>query len=259
MTNIIDYWIQNLLHKQKAESKYELIYKEALKENKNIIITGYKHNPSYSELKEISIDNGNLNNFTSKLNNKSVVCLVAGCRGSGKTALSFRLLENIKSQTNRSMFAVGFPNQNLPNWINHAETIDEIPNGSVVLWDEAGITLNQTSTFNTVTRDVSNLLKIARHKDLSLIFISQNVGNLNLNVVRMIDIAFLLKDSLWQQFTDRGFIRKLYENIKISEHPFDYSTNGQVYIIDSEFTGMMNFKLPSFWTSEISKSFANSK
>jgi hypothetical protein len=66
------------------------------------------------------------------------VVLVLGKRGSGKSALAYRLLELFRYQL--TPYIVGAPakaRQLLPDWIGLAPALEELPNKSMVLIDEA--------------------------------------------------------------------------------------------------------------------------
>ena len=66
------------------------------------------------------------------------VMLVLGKRGSGKSALGYRLLELFRHQL--APYVVGAPaqaKQLLPDWIGLAPALEELPNKSMVLIDEA--------------------------------------------------------------------------------------------------------------------------
>jgi len=215
--------------------------------------------PKFSNFQLINKYEGDTDDFWDKFFHKSLICMIAGARGSGKTALAFRLAENLEAKKKREVFLVGFPDEEVPSWIDRAVVIDQCPNSAVVIYDEASITYDQFSSQKNATKKLADLLKIARHKDLSLIFITQNTSNLNLNIVKMADTLFLLKDSLLQRHTDRGFIKDIYEKIRKSKHPFDLKKQGEVYILDSNFEGMMKFSLASFWSENLSKSYRNKR
>ncbi len=134
-----------------------------------------KVNAKYEDLGIIKVLDGDYNKFQNKIfNNQSVIGIILGARGTGKSAIGMRLLENIKVKTNRNICAMGFKRETLPNWINVVNNIEEIPNGSVVLLDEAGIEFSSRESMSDTNKLLSSLLLIARHKDLSIFFISQN-------------------------------------------------------------------------------------
>ncbi|MFA4887056.1 MAG: zonular occludens toxin domain-containing protein [Candidatus Nanoarchaeia archaeon] len=109
----------------------------------------------------------------------STIGIILGARGTGKSALGLKLLENIHAQTERKVYTMGFKNTDLPAWITNITAIEEVDNGAVLLADESGIQFSSRESMSNVNKLLSNLLLIARHKDLSLLFITQNCLPLN--------------------------------------------------------------------------------
>src|SRR3989338_6857673 len=151
----------------------------------------------YRSLEVVKGLDGDYSNFENKIfTNQSLIGIILGARGTGKSAIGMKLLENIKVKTNRNICAMGFKKENLPNWINAVNNIEEIPNGSVVLLDEAGIEFSSRESMSNTNKLLSSLLLIASHKDLSIFFISQNSSNLEINVIRQSDFLILKPSSL---------------------------------------------------------------
>ncbi|MCX6774134.1 MAG: hypothetical protein NTY68_04025 [Candidatus Micrarchaeota archaeon] len=199
---------------------------------------------------------GDINEFERKISSGSTVGLILGARGSGKSALGMRILENIAAGKRR-VCAMGFDESSLPNWISSVGTVDEVPNGSFVLVDEGGILFSSRESQSAGNKLLSSLLLVARHKDLSVLFISQNSANLEVNSIRQADYLLMRKPSLLQKEFERKKIGKIYDGIDFSGLPDGgrYST----YIYSDEFRGFVANELPSFWSSRASKSFAQLK
>lgn len=201
--------------------------------------------------------NGNLKHFQKTLfANKSTIGLILGGRGTGKTALGMRLLENFKAKSNKKIYAMGFSKETLPEWIICIEKIDEIKNGSVVLIDEGGIEFSSRNAMTLINKMLSELLLISRHKDLSVIFITQNSSNLEINVIRQADYLLLKPSSLLQRDFERSKIKDVYEEVqedfkKLKEH------KGLTYIYSDSYRGFVTNTLPSFWGEKVSKGYAN--
>ena len=77
------------------------------------------------ELKEIEVVKGigHYQEFENKLLNRSLIALIIGRRGSGKTALGMKFLEMAKNKTKRKIYAIGFVKSKLPLFINKIETL----------------------------------------------------------------------------------------------------------------------------------------
>ena len=201
---------------------------------------------------------GGLEQFEEKiLSSKSSVGLIFGARGSGKSALGMRILENVFSKTGRSVCAMGFDESTLPSWITCVGSVDEVPNGSAVLVDEGGITFSSRSSQSSANKILSSLLFVARHKDLSVLFISQNSANLEVNAIRQADYLFLRKPSLLQKDFERKKIAEIYSRIGADFSGLPLQGNHSTYIYSDEFSGFVSNELPSFWSQKASKPYSS--
>ena len=211
----------------------------------------------YDSLKIIKQKKGTISTFESKLyKNKSTIGLILGARGTGKSAIGMRLLENFKVKTNKSIYALGFKEASLPQWIKVIKDIEEINNNSVILIDEGGIEFSSRKAMTNANKLLSEILLIARHKDLAVIFITQNSANLEINAIRQADYLLLKPSSLLQKDFERKKIKTIYEN---ADKDFEElkDTVGLTYIFSDEFLGFVSNSLPNFWNDKVSKGYAN--
>ncbi|MBD3259431.1 hypothetical protein GF371_02255 [Candidatus Woesearchaeota archaeon] len=214
-----------------------------------------KIDANYSALTEIKKIKGNVSKFESELLGKeSVIGIIIGARGSGKSAIGMKLLENFRTKTNKNVYAMGFRKEDLPGWISVVENINQIKNDSVVLIDEGGIVFSSRKSMSTANQLLSDLLMIARHKNLSVLFITQNSSNLEVNVLRQADFLVMKPSSLLQKDFERKIIKNIYEKVAddFEEHSDD---KGLTYIHSSKFQGFVSNELPSFWSQKVSKAF----
>jgi len=208
---------------------------------------------AFNNVKSIT---GNFQRFEDMLAKKdSTIGIILGARGSGKSAFGLKLLENLHAISRRKMFAMGFRAGELPKWIRAIDDIELIENNSYVLIDEGGILFNARQGFSDANQLLSKLLLIARHKDLSIMFISQNSSNLEINAIRQADYLVLKPSSLLQLDFERKKIKEIY--IEASEDFNKYKKiKGLTYIYSDTFKGFVSNPLPTFWTQNISKSFS---
>jgi len=185
--------------------------------------------------------------------NPSTIGIIIGARGTGKSALGIKLLENISAK-GRPVYALGFNEQEMPNWVNVAGDLQDIRNGSFVLIDEGGILFSSRKSMSKANKLLSEMLLIARHNDLSVVFISQNSANLEVNTLRQADYLLLKPQSLLQRDFERKTIQNLYEETKDDFQKHSHH-KGLTYVHSDKFTGFINNQLPSFWTESISKAF----
>src|SRR3989338_3424020 len=184
----------------------------------------------------------------------SQIGIVLGSRGSGKTAFGVKLLENIHVKSKKKCYAIGFKEEEMPSWINVISQISEIENDSFVLVDEGGILFSSRKSMSGANKILSDLILISRHKNLSILFISQNSANLEVNVLRQADFLVLKHSSLLQKEFERKVIQKFYEETEERFKKFE-NVEGLAYIYSNSFKGFISNELPSFWKESISKSF----
>ncbi len=211
--------------------------------------------PQYKELKEIKKITGAYSDFEEKLfRNKSSIGLILGARGSGKSGIGMRLLENFAAKTSKKVYALGFQENSLPPWITVIHDISEISNDSVLLIDEGGIEFSSRSAMSSGNKLLSQILLIARHKDLSVMFITQNSANLEINAIRQADYLILKPSSLLQKDFERKKIKEIYEEV---QKDFSELKNkeGLTYIYADNYRGFVSNTLPSFWSEGVSKGY----
>ncbi|PIU75664.1 hypothetical protein COS75_03185 [Candidatus Pacearchaeota archaeon CG06_land_8_20_14_3_00_35_12] len=206
------------------------------------------------ELKEIEVVKGigHYQEFENKLLNRSLIALIIGRRGSGKTALGMKFLEMAKNKTKRKIYAIGFVKSKLPLFINKIENIEKIKPDSVVLVDEAALLFSAREPMKNTNKLLTQMMAIARHKNLSLIFVTQNSAFIDINVLRLADSLFLKEPSLLQSNFERKFLNNFYKNINFSKYA---EKEKYFYVYSDDFQGMAKFDLPTFWNESVSKAF----
>lgn len=209
----------------------------------------------YEEFKVIKTEKGTFKEFENKIfNSDSKIGLIIGARGSGKTAFGIKFLENAYSRTKKKCFALGFKESEMPSWIKVVSDVKEISNDSIVLIDEGGILFDSRSSFSNANKLLSHLILIARHKNLTILFISQNSSNIEVNVLRQADFLILKTSSLLQKEFERKIVQKIYDKVNPSFQEYR-DDKGITYIYSNDFLGFVSNPLPSFWKESISKSF----
>lgn len=209
--------------------------------------------PADSEFSEVEKISGSLLDFNRFLKDYGKIGIILGARGSGKTALGMRILENIGA-SGKTVYAMGFSQERLPKWIHAIKDINEIPNNSFLLADEAGIGFSSRSSMSSINKLLTDLLLISRHKNISIIFITQNSSNIEINTLRQADYLLLKPSSLLQLDFERKKIKDIYSEVqgKFKKH----DEKGITYVYSDLYRGFVKNALPSFWTDRISKSFS---
>ncbi len=197
---------------------------------------------------------GDFNSFWRSLRESdSLIGIVVGARGSGKSAFALSLAENLKG-AKKKCFAMGFSRKSLPAWITVVEHVDELENDSFVVIDEGGILFSARDSMSSANRMLSDLLFVARHKSLTIVFISQNSSSLEVNTLRQADFIVLKRSSLLQKNFERKIIADIY-----TEHEEGFKEHADIkgiaLVYSDKFLGFIENDLPSFWSDAVSKSF----
>ncbi|MBD3319195.1 hypothetical protein GF342_04775 [Candidatus Woesearchaeota archaeon] len=213
--------------------------------------------PEFNELDAEHTTAGDFEHFAESYHHKSQVMLIFGKRGSGKSTLGFRIMENIAAKTGRPGFVLGVKQELLPKWISQVESVDEVKNGGVILVDEGAIAFSARQSMKKANVALGKLLAIARHKDLTLLFITQNTGMIDKNVLNMTDVIIAKQGSLLQKKMERAVVRDFVEKADKAIKSVEREERIKYcYIFADDFEGLCKISLPSFWSTKISKSNA---
>jgi len=196
---------------------------------------------------------GDYDDFEDRLKNHSLIILITGKRGSGKTALGFKLLDIVREKRKAYYLGEG----KLPRFIKKVSDIKSVKNNSILLVDEAAIAYSSRSSMKQSNKVLGELMAIARHKNLSLIIITQNSAMIDLNVMRLSDTIIFKEPSLLQSRFERKSISDLFRKADEKFKKIESANRKKhFYVIDDEFEGILDFSLPEFWSDKISKSFS---
>lgn len=210
------------------------------------------------EIKKIEITNLETEMFDLEVEDNHNFILGNGIltHNSGKTAFSYEFLDWHKAEK-RPEFVYKFPQPELlPGHITNTIDLNKVPKGSVVLIDESSMEFNQFSFNSKPSQALVDMIKVARHNDLSLIFISQNGQMLTRDVRRLVDTYILKTPSYAQLYDEVSIIKRMYQNcfmlFKAEEIP-----QKAFYIAEIGEFGYAD--LPDYWTEEISKAYATNQ
>ena len=214
-----------------------------------------KPGKNYEEFSLIDSLSGSFRKWESKvLRQDSSIGIIIGARGSGKSAFGMKMLENVHYKTEKRCFAIGFARKDLPKWITAADDISQLENDSFVLIDESGILFSSRNSMAESNKMLSELILIARHKSISILFITQNSSNVDINVIRQSDYLVLKPSSLLQMDFERKRIKNIYSEAMPHFERYKF-IRGLTYIYSEEFRGFIDSPLPGFWSDTLSKSF----
>ena len=200
----------------------------------------------------------NFRKFYSSLEEPKII-LIAGKRRSGKTCLGFKFLETIQRIRDLDAYTVGFPLK--IEGIKNVDLVSKLPSDCVAFMDEASLlNIGYSSRRSMKTRNIilGDILGLASQKGISLIFVVQNTGLLELNVIRQADCLAIKEPSRFQIMTERRFLKDYF---KYAKRVFSGLDEGErvkhAILIDDYYTGLIKFTPPAFWSEEISYAFKN--
>jgi len=215
-----------------------------------------KEEVPYIPFEAVKTEKGSYEEFLGKLKNSSLVMLIVGKRGSGKTSLGMKLLEFFHKERKRKCYTLGYESTRLPFWLKKADSLEKIPNNSIALFDEGAVLFSSRDSMKNINKELGKIMAIARHKNLTLVLITQNSAMIDLNVLRLADTLLLKEPSLLQSKFERKALRDIYETVK-PEFSELKEKKSHFYVWDDDFQGLVKYSLPAFWSDKISTSFKN--
>ena len=228
--------------------KIEKLKKEKHKVTRYIPIDKFIEKIEKADIKDLAGSEPALKDFYDTLSIFPRVIIIAGKKGEGKTALAVKFLEKIT----RPKYSIGIT---IPI-AKRVEEPEEIPNGSVVFINEAGINFSYFTTWSEKTQYLIDMLEILRHKDIIVITDIKNMAILNINIIRNCDTLILKRPSLMQSLFDRPQLRiyistarEIFKKLK--------DTKPYALVMDdyTDFVGLIKEGLPSCWSEAISKGY----
>jgi len=237
--------------------------------------------PFSKELEELVLDEYDWMFFFRDIFELSKVVVITGKRGSGKTALGLRLGELAKEYFGRQVWT------NLHNTpFRTAIDVKSIPNGSFAVIDEAELSFHARRAMRSQNVTIANIIAISRHKGLSLVFITQAAALMDKLIRSQTDYIFLKEPAALQIETEKGAFAEFidyallfFAHLPASERKKYFVTWKDDYykFLLSKYSKWLQFypqsyytwllrkyatikcknKLPSFWSEEISRSFAS--
>jgi len=185
---------------------------------------------------------------------------IFGQSGSGKTALSFRILDEFKGK--KEIYFVAHPQPYLIETLgyNNIDSISEIQNldNCVVYWDEPQLSIAVKDYKKGIM--VSKVCSLARQKGINLIMSSSDTRTFSTAVEAYID-GWIVKDIDYSMTKQRSKIRDIICKHSLID-PSAFSLKKDFFIFESrtlrELNGKYKFNLSPNWSEELSNAYSNS-
>jgi len=187
------------------------------------------------------------------------IVLILGKRGSGKSALGYRLLEHLRYTASPYVVAMSKEARKLlPDWIGMAVGLGDIPPKSVAVVDEAYISYHARSSMAAEAKSMSQLVNLSRQREQTLIFVSPEARQVDKNIASSANVVIFKDLGIFQLEFDRRELNKIATN---AQQAFTTITTDRrkwayVYSPDSDFMGLVESSLPTFWSEKLSHVFA---
>ena len=178
--------------------------------------------------------------------------LVIGKKGSGKTALGFKLLEDISLFRKTYFFRFPKPEllKKLPFECENITSMKQLQNltDGVCLIDEAHRYFDVLN--KSVNEELKEILANSRQNNMSFIFVAHNSYFITRGLFSYIDIRIIkeVNEGHWE--TDRPHMKKLYSKINIDK-PEDYFIDGDYM------RGKKRFKLMDWYDEVFTTAYRN--
>lgn len=190
------------------------------------------------------------------------VIVILGKKGSGKSALGYRLLELLRWIA--PIYVVGLPStahKYLLDWIEVQPELEDVPPNSIILLDESYIQYHARSSMTSQAKELSQILNLSRQRDKTLIFVSQESRQIDRNILSAADVVIFKEPSLFQAKLDR---HELLDLVTQATQAFQSITTNRkkwsfVFTHERGCVGLIENSPPSFWSEKLSCAFASEK
>jgi len=189
------------------------------------------------------------------------IILIIGRRRYGKSALGYYILEKFHNeQPELKIFVVSLPKEKhslLPDWITPVETVEELPDNCVAIIDEGALRYHAYMWGQKETIVMDRMISISGQKGQTFVFITHTMRKFAITLLLDIDILLCKKPSLLHSKLERSEVRKLVDEVsrEFNKLPKE-EVKKNTFVISDDFKGFIRNKLPSFWTEDLSKSYA---
>ena len=189
-----------------------------------------------------------------------VVIVILGKKGSGKSALGFRILEYFRWTS--PVYVIGLPvdtHKYLPDWIGVKTELKDAPPDSIVMIDESYILYHARSSMTAHAKALSEILNLSRQRNQTLVFVSQESRQIDRNILSSAEVIIFKEPGILQSRFDRPELRDIAREAKLAFTTVngDKRNWSYVYSPSADYIDLMENKVPTFWNQKLSRAFAH--
>lgn len=182
----------------------------------------------------------------------SKILLIVGERGSGKSSLA-SYLSYLVHQEGRPVYY--YLSLEVPPFAKKVFSLSKVEDGSFLVFDESSVFLNSRDSMTDNNKTIVSYLPILRHRDLSILFITQNTSLIDINTIRLADGIFF---KYMNEFSISYEREELFNPIVKQLLP-TYGDKSEVLLYSPKLIMKFNYELPDFYDDKLSKSYRKIK
>jgi hypothetical protein len=187
------------------------------------------------------------------------VIVILGKKGSGKSALGFRILEYFRWTS--PVYVIGLPvdaHKYLPDWIGVKPELKDVPPDSIVMVDESYVLYHARSSMTARAKALSEMLNLSRQRNQTLIFVSQESRQIDRNILSAADVIVFKEPGMLQSRFDRPELRDIAKEAKLAFTTVrgDKRNWSYVHAPNADYMGLIENRVPTFWNQKLSRAFA---
>ena len=189
--------------------------------------------------------------------------IITGGRGKGKSALGYYLLEHLSELNGIDPHVAGFPREKwglLPSNFKRVgegiEDLEALAEDSMVFFDEASLRFYARRFRRRENELMDWLVSLSRQRGQTIMFATHHTRKLDINLITDADAVLFKQPSRFHAKLERPEIRELareaQEAFSQVGNPLEYT-----YVVSADYDGaLVKNPLPSFWSDEISRGWA---
>ena len=186
------------------------------------------------------------------------VTVIVVPRGSGKSHLAHRLLELLRVHADPYVVGPASLRALLPKEIGVVQRLEDVPPGAAVLIDEAYLAFGARNSMTAAGRGIGELVNLSRQRGWSLIFVTQDSRQLDVNILSQADvIAIKGVNEIGREF-ERRELRALTDRAAAAFATIQGDRRPWTWVCSTKtgFSGLVRHEPASYWRPALSNAFA---